>query len=454
MYFRILRNDILRSKTITLSTILFVSAAAILVSLAALLFVNLFGSIDTLMTRAKTPHFMQMHTGELDREGLTVFAEENEAVADFQIQEFLNLDASAIIFEGGSLDGSVQDNGLSVQGEKFDYLLDLEGNIITVSDGCIYVPISYMREGRAKVGERVVIAHKEFRIAGFLRDSQMNSLLSSSKRFLVSEQDFKALKHAGSVEYLIEFRLKDLSLLGGFEADYISSGLPSNGPTLTYPLFKTINAIADGMMGAVILLISILVTGIAFLCIRFTLLAKIEDDYREIGVLKAIGLRVSDIKKIYLVKYTVLSAIGALLGFALSFLFQGVLLENIRLTMGESENTALAPLFGGLGVLLLFAAVTAYVNRVLGQFRKISPAEAIRFGTAQQNPSGAGFFRLAAGRLLSTNACLGSKDVLSRTKLYVTMLVVLVLAAFIIIVPHNLHNTISSKDFSAYLGIC
>ena len=50
-------------------------------------------------------------------------------------------------------------------------------------------------------------------------------------------------------------------------------------------------------MIAVILLISLLVVAIAFMCIRFTLLTKIEEDYREIGVMKAIGLRVADIQK-------------------------------------------------------------------------------------------------------------------------------------------------------------
>ncbi|MBN1835990.1 MAG: FtsX-like permease family protein [Spirochaetales bacterium] len=453
MYSRVLRNDIRRSKTITVATTMFVAAAAMLVSLAATLVVNLSGAVDTLMTQAKTSHFLQMHAGEPELARLAAFAEQNEAVADFQALEFLNLDGAQILFESGSLAGSVQDNGLAVQSERFDFLLDLDGNLITVSDGQVYVPITYMQDRRAEVGERVVVAGKAFTIAGFLRDSQMNSLLSSSKRFLVSPQDFAALKPSGSVEYLIEFRLKDLSMLGAFEADYTSAGLPANGPTATYPLFRMLNALADGMMAALLLLVSALVTGIAFLCIRFTLLAKIEDDYREIGVMKAIGLRVSDIKRIYLAKYAALAAAGCLLGFALSLVFRGALLENIRLAMGESENAALAPLLGILGVLLLFFAVVAYVNGVLRRFRRISPAEAIRFGTAQQNPAGARRFRLATSRLLGTNVFLGIKDVLSRTKLYATMLVVLVLAAFIIIVPRNLHNTISSKDFSAYMGI-
>ncbi|MCK7467805.1 MAG: ABC transporter permease [Desulfosudis oleivorans] len=71
----------------------------------------------------------------------------------------------------------------------------------------------------------------------------------------------------------------------------------ANGPTITYPLFRMINALSDGLLIALILLVGALVVAIAFLCIRFTLLAKIEDDYREIGVMKAIGLRVSDIKQ-------------------------------------------------------------------------------------------------------------------------------------------------------------
>jgi putative ABC transport system permease protein len=56
-------------------------------------------------------------------------------------------------------------------------------------------------------------------------------------------------------------------------------------------------------------------------------------------------------------------------------------------------------------------------------------------------------------KLLSTNAFLGIKDVLARKSLYITMLAVLVLAAFIIIVPQNLHNTISSKSFITYMGV-
>ncbi len=453
MYFRAIRNDILKSKAITLTTTIFVAAAAMLVSLAAILVVNLSGAIDLLMTRAETPHFMQMHSGEIDRARLTAFAQQSANVAEFQVLEFLNVDGAQIRFEKGSLAGSVQDNGFSTQSEKFDYLLDLNGKVIQVGDGEIYVPICYLQDGSAKTGDRLWISTKEFTVAGFLRDSQMNSLLASSKRFLVSHNDYAEIKGLGSTEYLIEFRLIDLSALGAFEAAYTAAGLDANGPTITYPLFKTMNAISDGLMIAVILLVSALVVAIAFLCIRFTLLAKIDEDYREIGVMKAIGLPVADIKKIYIAKYAVVAAVGCILGFALSFVFRGRLLENIRLYMGESENPSLALSVGLMGLLLVFLAILAYVNGVLERFRRISPAEAVRFGTTQEKFGGARLLCLSKNRLLATNVFLGVKDVLARKRLYATMLAVLVISAFIIIVPQNLHNTISSKDFIAYMGM-
>lgn len=453
MYYKIIRNDIGKSKWITLITLLFVAVAAMLVSLAAILLINLSGAIDTLMTQAKTPHFMQMHSGDIDTDRLLAFAEGNSNVEDFQVLEFLNTDTSQIFIDGKTLAGSVQDNGFSVQSKNFDFLLDLKGQVIKVSDGEVYVPISYFKDGTAEIGSTLRIGKEEFVITGFLRDSQMNSLLASSKRFLISENDYNKIKNTGSVEYLIEFRLKDKSMLSTFQNAYTSAGLEANGPSITYPLFKMVNGISDGIMIAVILLVSVLVVAIAFMCIRFTLLAKIEEDYREIGVMKAIGLPVTDIKKIFLAKYAAIAAAGCLLGSILSFLLRGILLENIRLYMGESNNSTLAFSIGLTGIILVFLLILLYVNSVLGQFRKISAAQAIRFGTAPEKSSVSKHFHLSKNKLLSTNVFLGIKDVLSRKKLYATMLIVLILSVFIIVVPQNLFHTISSDSFIGYMGI-
>lgn len=453
MYKRIIWNDFLRSKIISLTTIIFVAAAALLVSLAAMLAVNLSGALDTLMKEAKTPHFMQMHSGDIDLERLEAFAEKNSNVEEYQVLEFLNIDGTQIILGDTSLANSIQDNGFSVQSEKFDFLLDLNGKVINVLDGELYVPVSYLRDNTTKIGDKAVIEGKEFTVAGFLRDSQMNSSLSGSKRFLVSKNDYDDLKIHGSMEYLIEFRLKDVSQLGAFENAYASEGLEANGPAVTYQLFKLMNALSDGLLIAIILLVSALVVAITFMCIRFALLTKIEGDYREIGVMKAIGLRISDIKKIYLAKYAMISALGCVVGFGLSFMLKDMLLENIKLYMGESNNTFFAILLGIIGILCLYLAIIVFVNSLLRRFRKISAAEAIRFGSTQQKNLGARRITLGRNRLMNTNIFLGIKDVLGRKRLYVTSLAVLAFSVFIIIVPQNLYNTISSDKFTQNMGV-
>lgn len=453
MHFRIIYNDIRKSKLINIIMTLFIASAAMLVSLAAVLSVNLFGSIDRLMTEAKTPHFMQMHAGTIDIPRLELFAKQHKEVEKFHIAEFLNVDGSEIILGEHSLAGSVQDNGFSTQSTSFDYLFDLNGQMIHAADGELYVPISYFKDGIAKKGDRAQIGHKEFIVAGFVRDSLMMSTLSSSKRFVVSDNDLEALKGEGSIEYLIEFRLKEKSQLSAFEAAYNSAGLETNGPAITYPLIRTINAISDGMMIGVILVVSLLIVAVAFLCIRFTLLTKIEEDSREIGVLKAIGLRIADIKGIYLAKYTALAAAGCVLGYALSFAFQGILLENIRLYMGKSKNEGLASLIGAVGAAFIFMAVLAFVNLVLRRFRRLSAAEAVRYGTTQEKAAVNRVLSLSRNRLLNPNIHLGILDVLSRRRIYTAMIAVLSIAIFIIIVPQNLYHTLSSKSFIRYMGV-
>ena len=450
---KIIQRDIAGNKAVSFLTVLFITAAAMLLSLAGILVTNLFGSIDRLMADAKTPHFMQMHTGDVDFEELEAFAEGNSAVEDFQVLEFLNVGGEKIRLGENSLALSVQDNGFSVQSSRFDFLLDENNRPAQPKDGELWVPVCYNRDHTVQAGDKAVINGKTFVVTGFVRDSQMNSTLASSKRFVVSAGDYAQLKEVGSVEYLIEFRLKDLSDLSEFESAYSASQMPANGPTLSWPLFRMISAVSDGIMIAVILLVSVIVILIALLCIRFTLLAKIEDDYREIEVMKAVGIRVSDIQSIYLAVYAVLAAAGCIMGFLLSLALRGPLQESIRANLGESGNDGLSFLLGMAGTLLLFFFILFFIRRILKRFRRISPVQAIRQGSEQENVRGGKSLRLSKNRWLSANLFLAVKDIAARKRLYLTMLFVIILACFIMVVPQNLYHTISDSSFVTYLGV-
>ena len=453
MFLRIIKNDMKNSKLTTITIFLIIATAAMLVSLTCMLIVNLTGAVDALMVQAKTPHFMQMHSGDIDKERLAQFAQSSDLVKEYQVVEFLNIKGPDIVINGKSLAQSVQDNGFSVQNADFDLLLGLDGKPIHVQDGEIYLPLYAMKDKLASINDSVVVAQKTFIVAGFVRDSQMNSLLSSSKRFLISENDYAQLADFGHVEYLIEFRLHELSQLSAFAHAYTMLGLEANGPTITYPLFKLINSISDGLMVALILMSSLLILAIAFLCIHFTLLAKIEDDLYEIGVMKAIGLRSTDIKHLYMAKYACIGAFACIVGYFASLPMQDLMLKNIHLFFGESQKEHLGPLLSVFGISLVFIAINLYVHHVLKRFKHLSSADALRTQGNIDGKKGNGYGTLQKFAFLTPNVFLGIKDVLSRKHLYATMFIVFVLATFIMIVPRNLYTTISSKSFITYMGV-
>ena len=150
---RLVWNDWKENRLVTAATICFMAVSAALMGLSVLLSATLLTSIDRLMETAETPDYLQMHSGELDYEVLAQFAASRPDVAQMQTASFLNLENGKLSLGMQTLADNTQDNGLCVQNEAFDYLMDLEGNVIRVSPGEVYVPVCYLSEYALGVGE-------------------------------------------------------------------------------------------------------------------------------------------------------------------------------------------------------------------------------------------------------------------------------------------------------------
>ena len=143
---KLLIRSIQKNKLISLLTLAFMGICAMLTSLFIMLFVNLSGSIDTLMKTARTPDFLQMHTGNIDREEIDSFAKSRSDVKDYSINSFLKLENAMITIGDKSLADSTQDNGLCVQNRSFDFLLDMNNEVVYPQEGQVYVPVCYKNE--------------------------------------------------------------------------------------------------------------------------------------------------------------------------------------------------------------------------------------------------------------------------------------------------------------------
>ncbi|MCP4165232.1 MAG: ABC transporter permease [Chloroflexi bacterium] len=457
---RMLRKDFLRKKLITIVVFAFIFLAALLAASGTNLIIELGNSLNVLFTRANTPHFVQMHTGPLDQAEIDSWAAANDMVADQQTVEMITMDGSNLYLgeSENPEENSIMDISFVTQNEGFDFLLDLDNNIIQLSPGEIAVPVYYSQQRDLAIGDEVRVhtgaEEMIFAITAISRDSQMNPAIVHSKRFLIHEQDYANLReYIADTEYLVEFRLVDDSQISAFVSAYQASDLPKAGPAVDKGLFRTINSLSDGLVAGVVILMSMLLIVIAILSLRFTLLATIEEDTKEIGVMKAIGIARSDIKRIYLAKYVVMGAAAVLLGYLTSLLLNQVLSANVLLYIGSASKSVLQAALPLIAACSIFLIVTMSCVAILRRFNRISAVEALRSGSVGESMRSIPLLNLKRGRALNINAYLGVRDVLQRSRLYGLLAFVFFFCAVIILIPIHFLTTIQSPTFISYMGI-
>ncbi|HGM3509172.1 TPA: hypothetical protein ACKOR7_003785 [Clostridioides difficile] len=208
---RILLKDLTRNKVVTTTLFIFILLASMLVSSATNVIAELTDSMTSLFQKSHAPHYVQMYSGKLNQEEIDKFSSKTPCVKEQQTTELLNINGANIFLgnNGKNQANSVLENSFTKQNDKFDFLLDMDNQIMQIKDGEIGVPVYYMKQYNLKIGNTIKIINgnffMEFTIKDFIRDAQMNPSLVTSKRFLISDNDWNTLKaNIGESEYLIE----------------------------------------------------------------------------------------------------------------------------------------------------------------------------------------------------------------------------------------------------------
>ncbi|MCY7040807.1 FtsX-like permease family protein [Streptococcus sanguinis] len=454
MFQRLIRNDLKQNKVSMLVIGLFLLLTLTLSFAATRLTVSLTNSIERFVETAKSPHLLQMHSGSVDRERLQNFVQQHPEIASWQLTDFVNVEGSAIHINGqGSLQDSSQDNGFSSQNQNFDFLLDQNNQPAQPQPGQVYIPLYYYNSGKIKIGDQIRVGKLQLTVHGFIRDAQMNAGLVSSKRFLISQADLQTLKKEAfsSNENLIAFRVHKLSQISTIEQAYKNAELESNGqPMITYPTIKMINGFNDALvMGLLVLAI----IGITFLCMRFALLTKIQEDLQQIAVMKVMGLPQGFISKFYLTKYYFCLALATIAGWGLSFLLSTPFKKQMALSIGQSPTPFYSYLLEMLVTLLLCLLVFWLTARPLSSFNKMSPGQALRLASSNSLTETRSTPKMCLPTIpLLDRPYFALKTILSHKKLYLTILFIVSLISLLILLPASLYSTVMDKNFIQYLG--
>ncbi len=456
---RMLKRDFSQNKMIITILFMFIMLSSLLMASASSNVINLLNSMEQLVKVSNAPHFVQMHAGEVNQKSIDSFVEKTPFVKKQQTAEMVQINGPNIFIKkkNEAEHNGVMDISFVKQNSKFDFLLNLNNEVVDVRKGEIGVPIYYMQKYNLRIGDKIWVDKNknelEFTISAFVRDIQMNPSIVSSKRFVISNEDFERIKrNFRKSEYLIEFQLTDVNKINEFQNLYESSNLPQKGPSITYSLFKTLNSLTDGIIAAVLIIISALLMLIAMLCIRFTIITSMEEDYREIGVMKAIGITSKDIQKLYVTKYVVISAGGCICGYILSLFVTKIFTSNITLYMGAADKSILHNVVSLIITTLLFLVVILFCRIILRKFRGITAIDALqsrnKLGIRKRRNS----FSLNRSKSKNINIFIGIQDVIKRFKLYRVLSIILIIAVFMIVVPVNFLYTIQSPKFVNYMG--
>jgi len=457
MYYRMAARDFSRNRGVTGALLVLMMLSVVLATASAGTLVRLIGASGDLMSQADAPHVAQLHVGAFDQQEIDRWVEARSDVAHHQTMLMLGVDGANLFFDGEPQTASIQQNSLVVPNAERDLLLDLDNRpIIQVEPGTIVLPVYHQVQSGLEVGDIVRITGAggfatDLTIAGFARDSIMNPAIASSKRLAVAPEDFDEVRaHTGEVEQLVEFWLHDpATQSAGFQKAYQDAGLPQAGQMVDSRTFRILTMIGDGMVAAVVILVSMLLLVVGLLCLRFSFLAAVEQDSREIGVLKAIGVAPRDVRRIYLTKYALLAGIASVAGLAGGLALTPLLTRNITRYMGAASGFAnwIVPILAGV---LIFAMLVGFVLVLLRRFGSISAVTALRAGATSQPR--ATRLRLHRSRM-PVQVRLGTMDVIARWPVYLLLFVVFAVSTFIMIVPVNSATTATAPGFINYMGI-
>ncbi len=455
LLWNLIYNDIRKNKIISIVLTLFLLLSAILMAGGLRVMGIMMSSTSGLNKLASPPDYFQMHKGEYDKEAVKKFADSHAYIRDSQVISMLNIANANIFYNGETLEKCLMDNGFVVQSKGFDYLLDTDNQVAKIHCGEVGVPVYYNEELGIRVGDVLTITDgsftKNLQVVTLIRDAQMNAPLTSSKRFLISEEDLLEIStYTGEWEYSIEYMLQDGADVTILQSDYLNAGLPSNGVAISIALLNLLNSVSYGLTAILLLVISFILIFIALLCLSYIIRATLAEEHRTIGTMKAMGFSVEAIEKLYLMKYMTLSIISGIVGYFLAIPFGNFCSASVLLYCGKGLTNWMQWIFPIIGIVLLELLVVLRCKRMIKKNLKSTVVELMRDCDDKKRE---GRYRLPQNRRINKNIMVALGELSCKWKEYMVLFFVFVFAAFMIILPINMKDTVQDESFITYMGI-
>lgn len=452
MLLHILKKDLQRKRSMNMILLLFIVMAAAFLASSVSNLVTIQGAVDSFLEMASAPDFITIALGEEEKSDIDTFLENCAYVSEYQVLDCHTLmeDEIEIVSCANRPGTHKYEKGNTVCIETVpDHLMkvfDLEGNLFTLKEGEIAIPklqaeINSLKEGdilKLSCGDK----QKEFTIKLIVKDAVFGTQFMGFKRLFVSDQDYEWLYgEAGSVHtllYGVNYVDKD-AFMNDFNQENFQVVSSVDGATIKMCY------VFDMLIAGVLLIVSICLILIAFLVLRFTIVFTLQEDYKEIGVMKAIGITDMGIKEIYLLKYFAIALFGSAIGLVLSFPFEKLLLFHTmaNLVVQDVESRAEINLLCAVAVILV---VLLFCYTTTGKVKKFTAIEAIRNGGCGERFTKRNLLLLHKRKRMPPFVYMACNDVLSNTKRYLVLTVIFCMGTLLILIPLKAIHTLKDKS--------
>ncbi len=420
MYLNILKKDLKRKKAMNIILLIFIILSSMFISSSVNNIISVTSALDNYFEMAKVPDYLTLTMNKAGRVDIDGVISKASAIDSYSKEKIIYLSSIDIHVE--SEDFSALNGTNILQSDKdisMNYFLE-DGSVIkTVSKGDIYITARTAEKLGLKIGDKISIEIEgikcEFRFAGGFKDAAFGSNQMSFTRYIINSDDFENyisdenidLSYGGDIVYIntsnVEKMLSEITEISDnalfpADKDYIK---------FTY--------VFDMIVTGVLLVVSLILIAIAFVVLRFTISFTLSEEFREIGVMKAIGIGNVKIRGIYIVKYLALSIIGAAIGLVLSYPFGKMLISVSETTviMG-GQNPVFINIICSIVVV---AVIYIFCYTCTAKVKKMSPIDAIRNGQTGERFRKKSIMSLSKSRLNSTTF-LALNDIVSSPKRY------------------------------------
>ena len=322
----------------------------------------------------------------------------------------------------------------------------------------IYIPMLY--GSSISIGDTIELAigsgSVSYTVCGYFNSVMAGSHNCALMEFLLTEDLYDELAEQGFAANgtLFSVRIDDKFQSERFEA-YLNSAVSSEYPDVltlsnNYEMVSTSRYISQMICSAMVVAMAFFVTLIAVVVISSNVINYIQENMKNLGVLKATGYRSGQIIFALLLQFAGISFIVAAVGIALSYLLFPAVNDMMIAQTGIPYEMSFLPLPALITVAFIVGAVGLAVWASARRVKKIEPIVALRSGLQTHN------FRKNRIPLDKTHAslslALALKNTLSGIKQNVTVCVTMPVLSLVVVFSGVMTENVI-MDIHAYIEL-